>query len=106
MRRQKWGKIYEYYNRRLPLKKVQSQVFSVENAFCEHYGNKPEKRGFAIRVFKTPTRKCQNGHLLGQSKMSKKWGYNYPSSIFAIGRYKRKSSFRIKNLRFKRNIFG
>jgi hypothetical protein len=72
----------------------------VEYAFCEHYGNKSEKRDFAIRVFKTSTRKGQNGHFLGQSKMSKKWGYNYPSSILAIGRYKRKYS------NFKRNIFG
>ena len=72
----------------------------VENAFCEHYGNKPEKRDFAIRVFKTSTRKGQNGHFLGQSKMSKKWGYNYPSSILAIGRFKR------KNIRILNEIFS
>jgi hypothetical protein len=46
-----------------PLKKVQSQFFNAENTFCEHYGHKPDFWVFAFRVFKTPTRKGQNGHF-------------------------------------------
>ena len=94
----------KYTNRiidNFPSKKFQSQVFSVENAFCEHYGHKPEFLGFPFCVFKTSTRKGQNGHFLGQPKMSKKWGYNYPSSILAIGRFKRKKIFEFQTKYFR-----
>ena len=70
------------------LQKSQSQVFHSKNTFCEHYGHNPVFWCVAFHVFKTPTRKGQNGHFWWTNKCPKIGGL-IPSFILAFGRFER-----------------
>ena len=62
--------------------------FSLQKCVCEHYGHNHVFWHVMFHVFKTPTRKGQNGHFWWTNKCPKIGGL-IPSFILAFGGFER-----------------